>query len=61
MNEIVNRFLLAGDKSMSELHLKQTGFTYSACGPFTRNKERIMQTEKSLCRQEIQILFIEMY
>ena len=46
MNEIVNRFLLAGDKSMSELHLKQIGFTYSACGPFTRNKERIMQTGK---------------
>ena len=46
MNEIVNRFLLAGDKSMSELHLKQTGFFYSACSPFTRNKERIMQTGK---------------
>ena len=47
MNEIVNKFLLAGDKFMSEMHLKQSGFTYSACGPFTRNKERIdkfMQT-----------------
>ena len=47
MNEIVNKFLLAGDKFMPELHLKQPGFTYSACGPFTRNKERIekfMQT-----------------
>ena len=41
MNEIVNKFLLAGDKFMSELQLKQPGFTYSACGPFTRNKERI--------------------
>ena len=41
MNEIVNKFLLAGDKFMPELHLKQPGFTYSACGPFTRNKERI--------------------
>ena len=41
MNEIVNRFLLAGDKFMPEMHLKQRGFTYSACGPFTRNKERI--------------------
>ena len=47
MNETVNKFLLAGDKFMSEMHLKQPGFTYSACGPFTKNKERIekfMQT-----------------
>ena len=47
MNEIVNKFLLARDKFMAEMHLKQPGFTYSACGPFTKNKERIekfMQT-----------------
>ena len=47
MNEIVNKFLLVGDKFMPEMHLKQPGFTYSACGPFTKNKERIakfMQT-----------------
>ena len=41
MNEIVNKFLLAGDKFMPEMHLKQPGFTYSARGPFTKNKERI--------------------
>ena len=41
MNEIVNKFLLAGDKFMSEMHLKQPGFTYSAFGPFTKNKEWI--------------------
>ena len=41
MNKIVNKFLLVGDKFMPELHLKQPGFTYSACGPFIRNKERI--------------------
>ena len=41
MNQIINTFLLAGDKFMSELHLKQPGFTYIACGPFTRNKQRI--------------------
>ena len=41
MNEIVNKFLLTGDKLMPEIHLKEPGFTYSACGPFTRNKERI--------------------
>ena len=47
MNEIVNKLLLVGDKFMLEMHLKQHGFTYSACGPFTKNKERIekfMQT-----------------
>ena len=41
MNEIVNKFLLAGDKFMPEMHLKQPGFTYSACGPFTKKKKRI--------------------
>ena len=41
MNEIINRFLLAGDKFVPEMHLKQPGFTYSACRPFTKNKERI--------------------
>ena len=41
MNEIVNKFLLAGDKFVNEMHLKQPGFTYSTCGPFTKNKERI--------------------
>ena len=47
MNKIVNKFLLAEDKFMLEMHLKQPGFTYSASGPFTKNKERIekfMQT-----------------
>ena len=43
MNEIVNKFLLARDKFMPEMHLKQPGFTYSACGPFTKNKERIQK------------------
>ena len=41
MNEIVSKFFLAGDKFMPELNLKQTRFTYSVCGPFTRNKKRI--------------------
>ena len=47
MNEIVIKFLLVGDKFMPEKHLKQLGFTCSACGPFTKNKERMenfMQT-----------------
>ena len=43
MNEIVNKFLLTGDNFMPEMHLKHPGFTYSACGPFTKNKERIQR------------------
>ena len=43
MNGIVNNFLLAGDNFMPEMHLRQPGFTYSACGSFTKNKKR---TEK---------------
>ena len=41
MNWIDDKFLLAGDKFMAEIHLKQPGFTYSACVPFTKNKESI--------------------
>ena len=47
MNDIVNKFLLAGDKLMSEMHLKQLGFTYRACGPFTKNKERIQKFKET--------------
>ena len=43
MNEIINKFLLAGDKFMAEMHLRQSGFTCSACGPFTKNKQRIQK------------------
>ena len=43
MNEIIDKFLLSGDKFMPELHLKQPGFTYSACGPFTKHRERIQK------------------
>ena len=41
MNKIINKFLLAGDKFMPEMHLKQPQFTYLACGPFNKHKERI--------------------
>ena len=41
MNEIVNKFLLAEEISMHEMHLRPSGFTYSAYGPFTKNNERI--------------------
>ena len=56
MNEITNKFLLAGDKFMPEMHLKQPGFTYSVYGPFTKTKKEL----KNLCRLEIQTLFTEM-
>ena len=47
MNEIVNKFLLVGDKFMLEMHLRQPGFTCSACGPFTKNKERIQKFKET--------------
>ena len=43
MNKIINKFSLAGDKLMAELHLRQPGFTYSACGQFTKHCERIQK------------------
>ena len=41
MNETVKKNLLAGDKFMPEMHIRQPGFRYSACGPFTKTKEKI--------------------
>ena len=43
MDEIVNKSLLAGDKFMPKMHLRQPRFTYSACRPFTKDKERIQK------------------
>ena len=54
MNEIFNKFFLAGAKYMLEMRLKQPGFTYSACERFTKNKERIQK------KQEIQDIFAKM-
>ena len=47
MNDIVNKFLLAGDKFMPEMHLRQGRFTYSTCGPFTKSKDRIEKLKKT--------------
>ena len=47
MNEIDNKLLLAGHKFMPEMHLRQPGFTYSACGPFTKNKERMQKIKET--------------
>ena len=47
MNNAINKFLLAGDKFMPEMHLRQPRFVYSACGPFTRHKERIKEFKRT--------------
>ena len=46
MNKIINKFLSAGDKFMQEIHLRQPGFTFSACGSFTKN-EKIQNENKN--------------
>ena len=56
MNAIINRLLLSANRCMPEFHLKQPGFTYIACGPFTKNKERTQKLKK----QEIQDILINM-
>ena len=55
MNNVINKFLLAGDKFMPEMHLRQPQFVYSACGPYTRHKERI----KKLKQISERVIFIE--
>ena len=47
MNEIVTKNLLAGDQFMSKIHFRQPRFTYSPCGPFTKNKERIQKFKEA--------------
>ena len=47
MNEILNKFFLIGDKFMQQMHLRQPGFTYSACGPFTKNKGRLQKFKET--------------
>ena len=47
VNNVINKFLLAGDKFMPEMRLKQPQFVYSACGPFTRHKERIKKFKQT--------------
>ena len=53
MNGIANIFLLTGDKFMSEIHLRQPGFTYKACGPFTKNKDGPQRFEETGNRRYI--------
>ena len=56
MNNEINKFLLAGHKFMPEMHLRQPRFIYSACGPFTRHKEKTKQFKRTGDR----VIFIEM-
>ena len=56
MNQIVNKLLLAGDKFMPEMHLRQSGFTYRACGPFTKKTKK---EYKNLKKKEIHDIFIK--
>ena len=56
MNNVINKFLLAGNKFMPEMHLRQPRFVYGACGPFTKHKERIKEFKRTGDR----VLFIEM-
>ena len=57
MNNVINKFLLASDKFMPEMHLRQPQFVYSACGPFTRHSKKEL---KNLSKQVIRVIFIEM-
>ena len=47
MNNIINKFLLAGDKFMPEMHVRQPQSTFSACGPFTKHKQRIQKFKET--------------
>ena len=47
MSNVINKFLLVGGKFMPEMHLRQPRFVYSACGPFTRYKERIKELKRT--------------
>ena len=55
MNETVNKFLLARDKFMPKMHLKQPEFTCNACGPFTKNIERIKKKKKKQRKRRFKI------
>ena len=58
MNEIISKYLIEVGKFMPEIHLEQPGFTYNACGPFTKNKERIQKFKETrdsryICQSEL--------
>ena len=54
MDKIVSKLLLAGDKYMPGIHLKQPGFTYSACVPFIKNKETLKKKKE---REDLRYIY----
>ena len=56
MNKIVNKLLLAADKYLPKMHLRQPGFLYSTRGPFTKSKGKTLDTLK---KQEIDNIFVK--
>ena len=58
MNKIINKFLLAGDKFMPELRLKQPGFTYIACGTFTKHCQEIKKKNRETGNLNLLMLVI---
>ena len=60
MNKTVSKFLLTGDKFISELNLRQPGFTYSACRPFNKHRERIKKF-KDACNLKHIYIYIYIY
>ena len=60
MNNLINKFLLAGNKFMTETQLRWPGFTHSACGPFTKNKEKI-QKFKACFQHDIAMEILKIY
>ena len=57
MNETVNKFLLARDKFMPKMHLKQPEFTCNACGPFTKKKKRIKKKKKNREKGDLRYIY----
>ena len=45
MNELTNKVLLIGDKVMPKMDLREPGFTYNACGPFTKNNRGMKKSK----------------
>ena len=47
INNTINKLLSAGAKFMPEMHLRQPQFTYNACGPFNKHKQRIQKFKET--------------
>ena len=45
--------MLTGERFVAKLHLKQSGFTYSACGLFTKHRERIKKFRETCILKDL--------